>query len=106
MGDEIKRTPALGFHVPRLFDKVVDLNNCYLQNAPSNEIRQVVKDYAIENELSFFDIRNQHGFLRNLIIRTASTGEIMVILSLFHEDKEAREGILNKVYEKFKAPEE
>ncbi len=101
MGDDIKRTPALGFHVPRLFDKVVDLNNCYLQNAPSNEIRQTVKDYAIENDLSFFDIRNQHGFLRNLIIRTASTGEIMVILSLFHEDIEAREGILNHVYEKF-----
>lgn len=72
-----------------------------MQNAPSNEIRQTVKDYAIENNLSFFDIRNQHGFLRNLIVRTASTGEIMVILSLFHEDTEAREGILNHVYDKF-----
>ncbi len=100
-GNDIKRTPALGFHVPRLFDKVVDIKNCSLQKEPSNEIRQAVKNYALENEISFFNIREQHGFLRNLIIRTASTGEIMVILSVFHEDIEARESILNHLHEKF-----
>lgn len=98
---EILKTPALGFHVPRLFDKVVDVKDCHLQKEPSNEIRQCVKDYITENEVSHFDIRDQSGFLRNLIIRTSSTGEIMVILSVFHEDVEVREGLLEHIYKNF-----
>lgn len=98
---EILKTPALGFHVPRLFDKVVDVKDCHLQKEPSNEIRQCVKDYITENEVSHFDIRDQSGFLRNLIIRTSSTGEIMVILSVFHEDVEVREGLLEHINKNF-----
>lgn len=98
---DIERTPALGFHVPGLFDKVVDIRNCYLQGEPSNEIRNFIKEYARENRLDFFDIRNQEGFLRTLIIRTSSTGEVMVILSFFHEDRQAREALLDALYEKF-----
>jgi 23S rRNA (uracil1939-C5)-methyltransferase len=98
---EILKTPALGFHVPRLFDKVVDVKDCYLQKEPSNEIRQCVKDYITENEVSHFDIRDQSGFLRNLIIRTSSNGETMVILSVFHEDVEVREGLLEHIYKNF-----
>lgn len=97
----ILKSPALGFHVPRLFDKVIDVNNCYLQKEPSNDIRQCVKDYVYKHDISHFDIRDQSGFLRNLIIRTSSIGENMVILSLFHEDIEVREGLLNHISKNF-----
>ncbi|RUA24019.1 MAG: 23S rRNA (uracil(1939)-C(5))-methyltransferase RlmD [Bacteroidetes bacterium] len=92
---------ALGFHIPGMFDRVLDINHCYLQAEPSNKIRLAVKAYAKEHNLSFFDIRNQHGFLRNLIVRTASTGEIMIIVVFFHEDVEAREGLLKHLQENF-----
>lgn len=92
---------ALGFHVPGRFDKVLNINKCWLQEKPSNEIRNWVKAYALENKLDFFDLRDQHGFLRNLIIRTASTGELMVIFSFFKELKDERESLLNAFMEKF-----
>lgn len=97
----IERTPAIGFHVPGLFDKVVDIENCHLQGYPSNEIRNFIRQYALENGLSFFDLRNQNGLLRNLIIRTASTGEIMVILAFFYEEREKRENLLNALIREF-----
>jgi 23S rRNA (uracil1939-C5)-methyltransferase len=81
---------ALGFHIPGMFDRILNIDHCYLQAEPSNEIRLAVKKYADDNELSFFDIRKQVGFLRNLIIRTSSTGELMVIVVFFHEDEEKR----------------
>ena len=99
--DEIARTPALGFHVPRLFDKIVDINKCHLQAEPSNAVRLAIKDYAFANDLSFFDIRNQEGFLRTLIIRTSTTGDIMVIVVFYHEDVEKREGLMAHIAEKF-----
>jgi len=92
---------ALGFHIPQRFDKVLDIKHCHLQKDPSNAIRLAVKDYATKNKLSFFDIRKQEGFCRNLIIRTSTTGEIMVILSFFHEDVKKREGLLNHLADKF-----
>jgi 23S rRNA (uracil1939-C5)-methyltransferase len=92
---------ALGFHIPGMFDRVLDINHCHLQAEPSNAIRLSVKAYAKEHNLSFFDIRNQHGFLRNLIVRTASTGEIMIIVVFFHEDVEAREGLLKHLQDNF-----
>lgn len=97
----IDRTPAIGFHVPGLFDKVVDIEHCYLQGTPSNEIRNFIRQYALENDLSFFDIRNQNGFLRTLIIRTTSTEETMVILAFFYEDPEKRENLLNALIRQF-----
>ncbi len=92
---------GLGFHIPRMFDKVIDIEKCYLQDEPSNSIRLSIRKYAIENGLSFFDIRNQEGLLRTLIIRTTSTGEVMVIVAFYHEDVEKREGLLNHLKEQF-----
>ncbi len=99
--DEIARTPALGFHVPRLFDKIVDINKCHLQAEPSNAVRLAIKEYAFANDLSFFDIRNQEGFLRTLIIRTSTTGDVMVIVVFYHEDVDKREGLMAHLAEKF-----
>lgn len=69
---------ALGFHVPLRFDKILDVQQCYLQAEPSNAIRNSVRAYALSNGLSFYDLRNHEGALRNLIIRTSSTGEVMI----------------------------
>jgi 23S rRNA (uracil1939-C5)-methyltransferase len=79
---------AVGFHIPGAFDKVLAIEKCWLQDDISNRIRNAVRDYAYENDYSFFDIRNQAGMLRNLIIRTSSTGELMVIFSCKIEKEE------------------
>ena len=79
---------ALGFHIPKMFDKVLDIKKCFLQEEPSNAIRLAIKKYAIENKLSFFDLRQQQGLLRNMIIRTVTTGEIMLVLSVYEENEE------------------
>lgn len=94
-------TNALGFHVPGLFDKVLRIEECWLQPSPSNEIRRFIYHYAQEKGLEFFDIRNKVGFLRTLIIRTSTKGEVMVILSFFREDKTLREELLQAVKQKF-----
>lgn len=83
--DEIGDRNAVGFHIPGLFDKVLDIRRCHLQADPSNDIRLSLKAFASEQGYSFSDLRQHTGFLRNLIIRTSSTGEIMVIVS-FGED--------------------
>lgn len=93
--------PGLGFHIPGLFDKVVDLDECLLQHDPSDAIRLWVRNYAIANNLEFFDLRLQEGFLRNLTIRTASTGDLMVLLSFYREDKVAREKLLSELLKAF-----
>ena len=92
---------GLGFHIPKLFDKVLDIEQCHLQGNTSNEIRLEVKKYAFENELEFFDIRQQAGFLRNLIIRNTSTGQWMVVVVLFYEDVLKRENLLKHLAKKF-----
>lgn len=87
--DTVLERNGLGFHVPRRFDKVLDINNCYLQADPSNAVRLAVKKYALDNGLTFFDIREQHGLLRNLIIRTSTTGQLMVIVQVFEPNMDA-----------------
>lgn len=94
-GEEKPARPALGFHVPKLFDKVLDINTCYLMQEPVNLIRNTVREYAIQHELSFYDIRLQEGWLRNLVVRLCTTGEIMVNLVIHHEDKENRVALLD-----------
>jgi len=84
---EIEDKDALGFHVPGMFDKVINLNNCHLQKEPSNAIRLSVKQFADENGLTYFDIRNQVGLLRNLMIRTSSTNDLMVLVQFYENDK-------------------
>ncbi|MCW3072366.1 MAG: rRNA m(5)U939 methyltransferase [Bacteroidetes bacterium] len=97
---EISRN-ALGFHIPGMFDKILDIDTCYLQEEPSNAIRNEIRNYALENKLPFFDLREQVGLLRNIIIRSTSTGEWMLIVSFFYNDKENIEKLLNHVSEKF-----
>jgi len=98
---EITNADALGFHVPGLFDKVINIEKCWLQPDPSNQIRNFIYDYAVKNELEFFDIREQQGFLRTLIIRTSSTGELMVIVSFYYDDEEAREKLMEALKNQF-----
>jgi len=86
---EIAEKDALGFHVPGMFDKVINLNNCHLQTDPSNAIRLSVKQFADKNKLTYFDIRNQQGLLRNLMIRTTSTNEVMLLIQFFESDKKS-----------------
>lgn len=88
-GEEIGDKPALGFHIPGMFDKVLDIDYCHLQAEPSNAIRNELRRYCIAEGYEFYDIRNHTGLMRNVIIRTASTGEVMVIV-VFAEDKQER----------------
>lgn len=94
-GADITERNALGFHVPGRFDKIVDISMCHLQPNPSNQIRNAIKAHALEHGLDFYDIRNQSGFLRNVIVRTASTGEVMVVMAFYREDKAQRESLLD-----------
>ena len=96
-----KELDALGFHIPGKFDKILDIEHCYLQDEPSNGIRLAIKKIARENSLSFYDVRNEEGLLRNVIIRTSTTGDIMVIVIFFYEDKEKREILLSELANKF-----
>jgi 23S rRNA (uracil1939-C5)-methyltransferase len=81
--DEVIDHNALGFHVPGRFDKVLDVVKCHLQADPSNQIRNAIKEYAREHKLTYFDIRDKKGFLRTLMIRTAATGEVMVVVAVY-----------------------
>ena len=92
---------AVGFHIPGMFDKVLDIDKCWLQNDISNQIRNEIRRYALDNNLEFFDLRNQEGFLRTMIVRTTSTGELMVIVVLYREDEEARTKLLQHISEHF-----
>ena len=92
---------ALGFHIPGMWDKILDVNNCHLQADPSNAIRNAVKDFAVKNEMEFFNTRNQTGLLRTLMIRTTSIGEIMILVQFFKEDKANRELLLDFLSEEF-----
>lgn len=85
---------ALGFHVPLRFDKILDVQHCYLQAEPSNSIRNSVRSYALENGLSFYDLRNHEGSLRNLIIRTSSTGEVMVVVVFAYVGQDEIDGLM------------
>jgi 23S rRNA (uracil1939-C5)-methyltransferase len=100
-GEDFTNQPVLGFHVPGMFDKVFDVHECFLQPEPSNSIRLAVSNFAIANEYSFYNIRVGHGFLRNLIIRTTSTGDVMVILSVFADERPKIIDILNFIQSKF-----
>jgi 23S rRNA (uracil1939-C5)-methyltransferase len=93
--------PALGFHIPKTFDKVFDVKQCHLQPAPSNAIRLHLKKIALLHNIDFFDLRNQTGYLRTVMIRTANTGEVMVILQVAYDKKDWLELILNSLSEEF-----
>ena len=92
---------GLGFHIPRQFDKIVDIKNCYLQREPSNEIRNAIRNFAIANELSFYDVSVFQGLLRNLIIRTSSTGQLMVIFQFGEKDQNGAELVMKFIQKTF-----
>ncbi|MFD2727723.1 23S rRNA (uracil(1939)-C(5))-methyltransferase RlmD [Hyunsoonleella rubra] len=92
---------ALGFHIPGMWDKILDIEKCHLQRDPSNAIRNAVKQFAVENGMSFFNTRQQSGFLRTMMIRTSSIGDVMVLLQFFKEDVAQRELLLDFLTETF-----
>lgn len=95
-GDEkLPIEPALGFHAPGFFDKVVDINQCYLQNEPTNKLLTVLHKYTEANNLPYYDQRAHTGWLRNIIIRVARTGEVLINLVINNEDKAQREAMLD-----------
>ena len=100
-GENIENRNALGFHIPGMWDKILDIKKCHLQEDPSNDIRNFVKRFATENEMAFFNTRQQEGLLRTLMIRTTSTGEIMVLIQFYEDRKDQRELLLQAVAEKF-----
>ncbi|OJW12550.1 23S rRNA (uracil(1939)-C(5))-methyltransferase RlmD [Mucilaginibacter sp. 44-25] len=95
--DEKLDMNALGFHIPGRFDKILNINHCYLQAEPSNDLRNSINAFAKENGISYYDVRQHTGALRNLIIRTASTGEIMVIVVFAHATQEEIDLLMNYV---------
>lgn len=100
MNDNNKSPLAAGFHVPQFFDKVVDIEHCYHQADPSNAIRNAVRNFAIENQIPFYDVRRWEGQLRNLIIRNTLAGDLMVIV-VFRSDDHSNDRMMNFLKETF-----
>ena len=92
---------GLGFHVGKFFDKVLDIEECHLQREPSNAIRNFLREYAMDNCLEFYDLRENKGFVRNMFIRSTDTGDLMLIMCFAHEDEEKRTALLDAVSEAF-----
>tara|TARA_B110000459_G_scaffold202852_1_gene257117 strand:- start:3194 stop:4591 length:1398 start_codon:yes stop_codon:yes gene_type:complete len=92
---------GVGFHISGMWDKVVDINNCHLQSEPSNKIRISVKEFAINNGISFYNSRLKKGMLRNLMIRNTSLNEFMVVIQFFQNDVEEIHLILNHLKNSF-----
>ena len=92
---------ALGYHVPRLYDKIIDIYECWLMDDVNNDVRNSLRDYALKNKLSYYDIKEHKGFLRNIILRYCTTGELMVNLVFGHDDapeiKKLADYLLEKV---------
>lgn len=91
---------GLGFHVGKFFDKVLDIRKCHLQPEPSNRIRLFIKDYALKNGLSFYNIRENHGILRNMFVRSTEEGNVMLII-IFGREFEGREAMLQAIADAF-----
>ena len=99
-GQEFERN-ALGFHIPKMFDKIIDIEHCYLQGGLSNEVRNELRTFAREKQISFYDIRNNKGLLRNLIIRSTSTNQTMVIVQFGEHDPESIQVVMEFLNQKF-----
>lgn len=100
-GKEFSNRNAAGFHIPGAFDKVLDINKCWLQDNVSNEMRLFIKDFALSHGITFYDIRNNCGLMRNMVARTASTGEIMLVVVFGEDNKEAIARVMSAVAERF-----
>lgn len=100
-GEEFPDRDAAGFHIPGAFDKVLDIKKCHLQDELGNRLRLFVKQYAKENGLPFYDIKQQQGLVRTMMIRIASTGETMVVMVFGQDDKKAIAGMLDAIRHEF-----
>ena len=100
-GESFDNMNALGFHIPGMFDKVLDIDKCWLQDDISNQIRNFIRQYCYDKNYTFFDLRNRGGLMRNLIVRTSTTGELMVIVVFYDDEKEQQEDLLTTVATEF-----
>lgn len=91
---------GLGFHVGKFFDKVLDIEKCYLQPEPSNAIRLFTKKYAVEHGIPFYNLRENRGLIRNMFVRTTDDGQVMVIIC-FAQQSECIKGLLDSLSEEF-----
>ncbi len=102
MGDTSNfNQPGLGFHIPGFFDKVLDIQECFLQPEPSNAIRNEVRDFSVNEKMPYFDLNAQEGFLRNIMVRNTTTGELMVVVVFFRDDEKMRDKLMKHISEKF-----
>src|SRR6185312_5063549 len=100
LGEDAWPGGALGFHVPKLYDKIIDIKECFLMDDVNNQIRNTLREYSQKNNLSYYDHKEHHGFLRNVVLRNCTTGELMVNLFLGNDDKKEIEKICNHLLEK------
>lgn len=100
-GEEFPDRDAAGFHIPGAFDKVLDIRKCHLQDNLGNRLRLFVKNYGKEHSLPFYDLRNQNGFLRNMMIRIASTGDVMVVIQFGEDRPDDIKGLLTALKKEF-----
>ena len=100
-GEEFPERDALGFHIPGAFDKVLDIKKCWLQHDISNQIRLFIRQLAISRGYSFYDLKAQHGLMRTIMIRTASTGEIMLVVVFGENDKSAIKDVMDEICANF-----
>ncbi len=92
---------ALGFHVPKIFDKAIDIEECFLQPHPSNDLRNIVRLFAHQNAMPFYNTRRHTGWLRNMMVRTCTTGEWMVNLILAYEEPILQKTILDFIVKQY-----
>ena len=100
-GEEFPNRNAAGFHIPGAFDKVLDIKKCHLQDDISNRIRLFIKDYALEKGYSFYDLREQHGLMRTIMVRVVSTGEIMLVVVFGEDNRSAIDDVMEAVKSSF-----
>jgi len=98
---ELRTRNGLGFHLPGMFDRILDIDNCYLQRDPSNGIRLAARDFTLENDYEYYDVKKWDGYVRNLLIRTSSTGDLMVIIVFRFVDHIKGPALMDHLLEKF-----
>ena len=96
---DVLQQGALGFHVPRLFDKIIDIDECYLMDGVNNSIRNTIRNFTLQSNYSFYDVREHTGWLRNIVIRYCTTGELMVNMIFNYDDETERKKLLQHVLE-------
>ncbi len=100
-GESFDNMNGVGFHIPGMFDKVLDIDKCWLQDDVSNQIRNFVRSFCAKEGYSFFDLRNRGGLMRTLIVRTSSTGELMLIVVFYDDEEDKRKLLMDAIATEF-----